>query len=98
MQTKTFAALGATLATLTLAAAATPALAGGYWDGGNPAIEGGGWCPPPPPPPCGCPPRHGYRGPPSAYGGDGYGYDYDDRGPPPAYDEDGGFAPSSFFD
>ena len=54
MLTKTFAALG--LAALTLAAA-PPALAGGYWDGGNPAIDGGGWCPPPPPP-CDCPPRY----------------------------------------
>ena len=95
MQTKMIAALGAGLAALTLAAAASPALAGGYWDAGNPAIYGGGYCPPPPPPPCDCPQRYGYReAPPPAYDEGQSGYGYDDEGPPPAYgDDDEGYAP-----
>jgi len=83
MQTKTFvAALGA----LALTAAAAPAQAGGYWDGGNPAIYGGGWCPPPAPPPCDCPQAYD-EGPPPAF-----------EAPPPGYGEDEGFAPSELFE
>ena len=61
MHTKTIAALGAALAALTLAIAASPAHAQGYWDGGNPAIYGGGWRLPPRPP-CDYPGRIGMPG------------------------------------
>lgn len=85
MQIKTFAAVAAALGALALTAGAAPAMAGGYWDGGNPAIRGGGYCPPPPPR-CDCPGRFDDdRAQP---------FDYD-RGEG-GYDEDEGFAPSGF--
>jgi hypothetical protein len=88
LRTTAFGAIGA----LILAAAAGPALAGGYYDIGGPPPGYAPPCPPPRPPcpPCPCtqrcvpaPPEWGEAPPP------GWG------GPPPPEDE--GFAPAGFF-
>jgi hypothetical protein len=81
MKTKLALAIATSLSALALAAA-SPALAGGYWDGGGYGDDrygsygDDGYCPPPPPPPCDCPDRSG----------SGYGYDSE------------GFAPASLFE
>jgi len=84
-----YGAIGA----LILAAAAAPAVAGGYYDiGGPPPGYGAAPCPPPPPPPCPC--RQRFGPPPAPEWGEapppGWG------GPPPPEDE--GFAPADVYE